>query len=400
MLCPSCRAETLPSAASCGSCGRSVGGLVPGTLFASRYEILASLGRGGMGVVYKARDRELDEVVALKVLRPDVAGTPEMERRFLSEIKLARRVSHRNVCRLHDYGSAEGQRYVCMAYVEGVDLKRVLASRGALPSDGAYDVCAQVADGLQAIHRFPRPGHLELLRGRLRRFPVVALLGARQVGKTTLAREIARGFRGKTTFFDLERAADLSLLADPELALRPLARPRPLPGPASARRPPAPPALVSWSWAARLPCCCVRPRESLAGRISFHELPGLSLAEVGSQKLDRLWLRGGFPRSFTARTGGESVEWRREFVRTFLERAPARLCSTLRFSARPARAPRSAAPGRFWAMLAHAHGNVWNGSRVRPCLRRRPHRCGTWTSCAAFAVVSCRRGARTWRSGR
>ena len=152
MLCPSCRAETLPGAASCGSCGRSVVGLVPGSLFASRYEILASLGQGGMGVVYKARDRELDEVVALKVLRADVAGTPEMDRRFRSEIKLARRVSHRNVCRLHDYGSAEGQRYVCMAYVEGVDLKRVLASRGALPSDGAYDVCAQVAEGLQAIH--------------------------------------------------------------------------------------------------------------------------------------------------------------------------------------------------------------------------------------------------------
>ena len=127
-------------------------GLVPGSLFASRYEILASLGQGGMGVVYKARDRELDEVVALKVLRADVAGTPEMDRRFRSEIKLARRVSHRNVCRLHDYGSAEGQHYVCMAYVEGVDLKRVLASRGALPSDGAYDVCAQVAEGLQAIH--------------------------------------------------------------------------------------------------------------------------------------------------------------------------------------------------------------------------------------------------------
>ena len=127
-------------------------GLVPGTLFASRYEILASLGQGGMGVVYKARDRELEEVVALKVLRADVAGTPEMDRRFRSEIKLARRVSHRNVCRLYDYGSAEGQRYVCMAYVEGVDLKRVLASRGALPPDAAYDVCAQVAEGLQAIH--------------------------------------------------------------------------------------------------------------------------------------------------------------------------------------------------------------------------------------------------------
>ncbi len=152
MLCPSCRAENPAGATLCRLCGRPLGELVAGTLFASRYEILAPLGRGGMGAVFKALDRDLDEVVALKVLRSDVAGTPEMERRFRSEIKLARRVSHRNVCRLHDYGEAQGLRYVCMAYVEGVDLKRILEARGALPPDQAFDVCAQVADGLQAIH--------------------------------------------------------------------------------------------------------------------------------------------------------------------------------------------------------------------------------------------------------
>ena len=207
----------------------------------------------------------------------------------------------------------------------------------------------------------PRPSHLELLRGRLRRFPVVALLGARQVGKTTLAREIARGFRGKTTFFDLERTADLSLLADPELALRPLrglvildeVQRRPDLFPALrvlADRRPLPARFLVLGSAS--PVLLRQASESLAGRISFHELPGLSLAEVGAGKLDRLWLRGGFPRSFTARAEGESVEWRREFVRTFLERDLPQLGSLV------------PAPtlGRFWAMLAHAHGNVWNGS--------------------------------------
>jgi uncharacterized protein len=209
--------------------------------------------------------------------------------------------------------------------------------------------------------RIPRPDHLELVRGRLRRFPVVAILGARQVGKTTLAHEIARGFRGKSTFFDLERAADLALLVDPELALRPLrglvildeVQRRPDLFPTlrvlADRRPLPARFLVLGSASAAL---LNQASESLAGRISFHELPGLSLAEVGARSIDRLWLRGSFPRSFTARTDGESLEWRREFVRTFLERDLPQLGTHV------------PAPtlGRFWAMLAHAHGNVWNGS--------------------------------------
>jgi hypothetical protein len=209
--------------------------------------------------------------------------------------------------------------------------------------------------------RIPRQDHLELVRGRLRRFPVVALLGARQVGKTTLAHEIARGFRGKSTFFDLERAADLSLLADPELALRPLRglvildevqrRPDLFPTlRVLADRRPLPARFLVLGSAS--PALLHQASESLAGRISFHELRGLSLAEVGARRLGRLWLRGGFPRSFTARSQGESIEWRREFVRTFLERDLPQLGT------------RVPAPtlGRFWAMLAHAHGNVWNGS--------------------------------------
>ncbi len=209
--------------------------------------------------------------------------------------------------------------------------------------------------------RIPRLEHLAALEGRLRRFPVVALLGARQVGKTTLAHEIARRFRGKSTFFDLERAADLSLLVDPELALGGLRglvvldevqrRPELFPTlRVLADRRPLPARFLVLGSAS--PALLHQASESLAGRISFHELPGVSLAEVGAPRLNRLWLRGGFPRAFTARTEAASFEWRQEFVRTFLERDLPQLGSLV------------PAPtlGRFWAMLAHAHGNVWNGS--------------------------------------
>ena len=126
--------------------------LRPGTVFHGRYEILGPLGRGGMGMVYKARDRRLDEVVAIKVLRPDFGGDPAMAARFRSEIKLARKVRHRNVCAIHDYGEDGGLLYISMEYVEGVDLKQVLKQSGALASDRGYEVAIQIAEGLQAVH--------------------------------------------------------------------------------------------------------------------------------------------------------------------------------------------------------------------------------------------------------
>jgi serine/threonine-protein kinase len=161
MNCPACRAENEASAATCASCGGSLEvptavlisvDLTPGALFHGRYEILGPLGRGGMGMVYKARDRTLDEVVAIKVLRPDFAQDPRMADRFKSEIKLARRIRHRNVCGIHDYGEDRGLLYISMEFIEGVDLKRILRERGALASEKAYDVAIQVAEGLQAVH--------------------------------------------------------------------------------------------------------------------------------------------------------------------------------------------------------------------------------------------------------
>jgi serine/threonine-protein kinase len=126
--------------------------LTQGYVVASRYEILATLGQGGMGTVYKAHDRELDEFVALKVLRGDFATHPEIAKRFRSEIKLARRIRHKNVCGIHEYGQEGHLRYIAMEFISGVDFRRVLLERGPLPQEEAFDVSIQIAHGLQAIH--------------------------------------------------------------------------------------------------------------------------------------------------------------------------------------------------------------------------------------------------------
>jgi serine/threonine protein kinase len=124
----------------------------PGSVIAGRYEILESLGKGGMGVVYKAHDRVLDDTVALKLLRADVAAEPEMARRFRSEIKLARKVRHRNVCGIHEYGEEGGLRFISMEFIEGVDLRHLLTRTGAPLPEEAFEISIQLAQGLHAIH--------------------------------------------------------------------------------------------------------------------------------------------------------------------------------------------------------------------------------------------------------
>ncbi len=152
LICPACEAENEATAATCVSCGKDLLGLGPGSVVANKYEILSLLGKGGMGIVFKARDRQLDEVVALKVLRTDAVITPEMSKRFRAEIKMARKVTHKNVCRIHEYGEAGGLQYISMAFMEGVDLKHVLKEQGALAPAEAYEVAIAVAEGLQAVH--------------------------------------------------------------------------------------------------------------------------------------------------------------------------------------------------------------------------------------------------------
>ena len=157
MNCPSCRADNEPSAKSCFACGApldpALAGLADGALFASRFEILGPLGRGGMGMVYRAFDRELGETVAIKVLRPDVAReSGRVEQRFRSEIRLARRVRHRNVCSVYGDGEDRGLLYICMELVEGENLARLAREGGGLSPADAWSATLQVADGLRAIH--------------------------------------------------------------------------------------------------------------------------------------------------------------------------------------------------------------------------------------------------------
>jgi serine/threonine protein kinase len=157
MNCPACRTPNDETAVACASCGGSLmphalSTLKPGALVAGRYEVLQFVGKGGMGVVLKARDRALDEIVALKVLRPDLAESDELDRRFRTEIKLARRVRHRNVCAIHEYGEDGALRYISMEFIQGTDLRRIVrATGGPLPHE-AYQISEQAAEGLQAIH--------------------------------------------------------------------------------------------------------------------------------------------------------------------------------------------------------------------------------------------------------
>ena len=125
-----------------------------GSLFGGRYDVLGTIGRGGMGVVYRARDRQLDEIVALKVVRSEVLkDDPTLVDRFKQEIKLARRITHRNVLRTHDFGETEGTPYISMEYLEGVTLKDLIRGKGALPLPVGLRIAKQMCLGLEAAHQ-------------------------------------------------------------------------------------------------------------------------------------------------------------------------------------------------------------------------------------------------------
>src|ERR1700730_7887959 len=102
----------------------------PGTLLGARYQILRILGQGGMGAVYQARDQELDRIIALKVIRPELAANPNILQRFKQELILSRHVTHKNVVRIFDLGEAGGTRFITMEYVDGEDLRSVLRRNG------------------------------------------------------------------------------------------------------------------------------------------------------------------------------------------------------------------------------------------------------------------------------
>jgi predicted Ser/Thr protein kinase len=194
--CASCRTENTPSARFCSSCGNpfnadltatsgvtapgpsatpakrpvsrpqapghgsaatsglsTEGRFLPGTLLVDRYRIVALLGKGGMGEVYRADDLTLGQPVALKFLPPNVATDEDALERFRNEVRTARRVSHTNVCRVYDVGEAEDQTFLSMEYVDGEDLASLLRRIGRLPGDKALEIARQLCAGLAAAHR-------------------------------------------------------------------------------------------------------------------------------------------------------------------------------------------------------------------------------------------------------
>ena len=126
--------------------------LSPGSVLGGRYEILRVLGEGGMGAVLQARDREVDRVVALKVIRSELVGSPDILRRFRQELVLARQVTHRNVVRIFDLGVSDGIRFITMEYIEGRELAALLEEKGKLAPEEAASIMLQVCHGLAAAH--------------------------------------------------------------------------------------------------------------------------------------------------------------------------------------------------------------------------------------------------------
>lgn len=212
-----------------------------------------------------------------------------------------------------------------------------------------------------------RTPHIETIRARLRDNPVVCLVGPRQAGKTTLARMLAEESTEAVHFFDLESPSDIARLANAELVLRPLAglvvldevqrRPdllellRVL-----ADRPSSPARFLILGSAS--PALIKEGSESLAGRVSFIDVTGFTLAELGSNELSKLWWRGGFPRAYLAPSDTATRQWYDDFRRTFLERDIPQL---------GIRIP-GATLGRFWTMVAHSHGQVLNQAELARAL--------------------------------
>ena len=127
-------------------------GLEAGTVLAQRYEILESLGEGGMGAVYKARDLELDRLVALKVIRPELVKNSAIIERFKQELLLSQRVTHRNVIRIYDLGEGDGVKFITMEFIEGTDLRTLIHERQKVPPEEAAEMMEQVCLALDAAH--------------------------------------------------------------------------------------------------------------------------------------------------------------------------------------------------------------------------------------------------------
>ncbi|MCK4556879.1 MAG: protein kinase, partial [Candidatus Aminicenantes bacterium] len=171
MKCPKCQSENPADSSFCSKCGSPLissgervdshtktlempsADLARGTVFAGRFEVIEELGKGGMGVVYRVFDKKVEEEVALKLLNPGVSSDKTTIERFRSELKLARKISHKNVCRMYDLNEERDTQYITMEYVPGEDLKNSILRMGHLNVGKAVSVAKQVCEGLEEAHR-------------------------------------------------------------------------------------------------------------------------------------------------------------------------------------------------------------------------------------------------------
>jgi serine/threonine protein kinase/Flp pilus assembly protein TadD len=168
--CPKCHSGNPDTLKFCGECGAQLPPapdhspimtetlqtpareLPTGATFARRYQVIEELGHGGMGRVYKVFDTDIKEKIALKLLRPELALDKETVERFSNELKLARKISHRNVCRMFDMGKAEGTTFITMEFVPGEDLKKLIRKMGQIGAGRAVSIAKQVSEGLAEAH--------------------------------------------------------------------------------------------------------------------------------------------------------------------------------------------------------------------------------------------------------
>ncbi len=166
--CPKCRSNNPDSQNYCGECGTQLilsGEISPtktlvipthelavGSTFAGRYQIIEELGRGGMGRVYKVLDKDIDEKIALKLLNPEVAADEKIIKRFQNELKFARKITHKNVCKMYHLAKKEETPYITMEYVPGEDLKSLVKRKEKLATEEAISIAKQVCEGLVEAH--------------------------------------------------------------------------------------------------------------------------------------------------------------------------------------------------------------------------------------------------------
>jgi len=167
--CPKCQSENPDTATFCADCGTQLPSLedvevtetletpkeelTTGSTFAGRYQVIEELGKGGMGKVYKVLDKEVNAKVALKLIKPEIASDKKTIERFRNELKVARDIAHKNVCRMYDLGREEGAYYITMEYVSGEDLKSFIRRAGFLSAGKAISIANQVCEGLLEAHR-------------------------------------------------------------------------------------------------------------------------------------------------------------------------------------------------------------------------------------------------------